>query len=490
MKKYLSLLAILALLSGGCDNLTTGEASAVKEYAPWDMSDEPEDSWELGEDDVPEYDNQKAMQVANMKESIVFADTGEFIPGVGEEGVEAGTPITVITLPETGVWTVDLTAGKGDTDNDLFEVTYDTGISPNIVNPGISYSMGSGGGDVAASVVIKENVTLIPAAYSVRIKIDNAADGITFYKIFEFALSEIVEGAPPPDFKEAPKVYPKIKDGKNYLDIRWEKRASATSYAVYVGTTDVFDAAEKLGDYGEKITSAEFDNDGEGLPEDTPYWVWITATNKANATTQPSPAAKKRTTAPIPEFFWEPKDGILPLFDCLGADHYRFTQTTTGVGMGMTIKYWFGVEHYIGDVYYHEKFYPSGADNKPFPNQGKGKENCIGYPAGVFVIKYQEGHVSKWLQGNDNTPGKMKRYSAVYYWGMDTPETIRGYEHQSYIVNQWAGYAETVTLEEALDKFTCARIGSYLAMGPEPYAQLFHKDNLGTHGGEPEFPYE
>jgi hypothetical protein len=487
MKKYLSLLAILALLSGGCDSLLPNGEDVTKEYDPWDMSSEPDDSWEeIEDDDYPEPDNLEAMQLANIKASITFADTGSFIGGAGT--VDAETPITVITLPETGTWTVGLSAGKGDTDNDLFTVKYDTGVSPS-VTPGISYSMGSGGGTV--SLAVKKEVTLDWGHYSARVGINNGSD--TYTKVFEFDVT-----LSPPLFKEAPRVYPKVDDnGKNYLDIRWEKRATATSYTVYVGKTDVFSAASVLpGTYNgssDSATMTAFPGEDGPLPNDTTYWVWITATN-SSGTTPPSPAAKKRTTAPVPEFFWEPNsEDTLPIFDCHAGDRYRFTETATNIGMGMTIKYWFGVEHYIGDIYYHEIFDPpSGTDNKPFPNTGKDNAVCTGYPAGVFVIKYQEDHVSKWLGGgkpSKNDPTGEKRYSAVYYWGMDTEKTMHGWAHQSYIVNQWAGYAETITLEEALDKFTCARIGTYLHLMPEPYAQEFHREKLGTNGGEPEFPY-
>jgi hypothetical protein len=228
---------------------------------------------------------------------------------------------------------------------------------------------------------------------------------------------------------------------------------------------------------------------GSDLPGNTPYWVWTTAA-KGNATTQPSPPTKKKTTAPVPEFFWKAdSNDVLPIFDCHAGDRYRFTKEDTKT----TIKYWFGVEHYIGDVYYHEVFDPpSDTDNKPFPNKGKDNAVCNGYPAGVFIIKYQEGHVSKWLGGGQpskNDPTGQKRYSAVYYWGMGTTKPSSGGKIESYIVNQWGGYAETITLEEALDRFTCARVATFVHVDPEAYLQEFHKENLGTHGGEPEFPY-
>jgi hypothetical protein len=484
MKKSLSILAALALLLAGCVDPTMPGNDDVRlpdDTGSWGVEDE----WDLDEiEDDPEEDD-PVDPVKIIKKAFTFVSDDTKLVG---ESVAAETTLGSITLPETGdTWTTSLIAGYGDTDNDKFKLVEVPGPNPSVMPAGISYSIGGGGGTV--KLVVKQDVMLEWGHYSARVGINNGSD--TYIKVFEFDVT-----LSPPLFKEAPRVYPIVNGGKDnyttYLDIRWDKRATAQYYTVYVGESDVFSAASPLGTYdssSDSATMTAFPGETGPLPDDTAYWVWITATNDSG-TTPPSPAAKKRTTAPVPEFFWEANnEDTLPVFD-MGSDHYRFTETTTEVGMGMTIKYWFGVEHYIGDIYYHEKFYPTGTDNKPFPNTGKGNENCIGYPAGVFVIKYQEGHVSGWLNNNDKTPGKQKRYSAVYYWGMDTPETIRGYEHQSYIVNQWAGYAETVTLEEALDKFTCARIGSYLAMGPEPYGQFFHKKNLGTHGGEPEFPYQ
>jgi hypothetical protein len=110
MKKVFSILAALALLLAGCIDPTMPGHDTGEYESPWDMSSEPDDSWEeIEDDDDPEPDNLEAMQLANIKASIVFADVGEFIAGVNEETVAPGTPITVITLPEEGVWTVELT---------------------------------------------------------------------------------------------------------------------------------------------------------------------------------------------------------------------------------------------------------------------------------------------------------------------------------------------------------------------------------------------
>jgi hypothetical protein len=135
-----------------------------------------------------------------------------------------------------------------------------------------------------------------------------------------------------------------------------------------------------------------------------------------------------------------------------------------------------GGYNYLGNVVYHEVFDPpSEENNSPFPNVGKHGEDCRGEGrAGVFIIKYQEGRVPKALTNYDNTPGKMKRYSAVYYWGMDGERNQNGQPITgSNIVNQWAGYAETVTLEEAMDKFTCANVRTFLGLTPEPYTKSF-----------------
>jgi hypothetical protein len=291
-------------------------------------------------------------------------------------------------------------------------------------------------------------------------------------------------------FKEAPGVYPSVVEGTNKLTIRWPKRLNAT-YTVYVGKTDDFSAASKLttgqvsgaADYRGWTESVEMTNfpgeESTPLPDNTAYWVWVTATNNLG-TTPPSPVAKKKTSLPIQSFFYDNKYDLdedehegTPYFHMYSGDEYYFTDTT--------VEYWFGESGYnfIGDVVYHETWdLGESGDNGPFPDKGKDNAICTGYPAGVFVIKYQEGHVPEALTKYDNTPGKMKRYGAVYYWGMGTTKPSTAI-HQAagrvevYIVNQWDGYAETVTAEEGIDNFTAERVSVYLKMSPEPYYKDF-----------------
>jgi hypothetical protein len=491
---YYSLFIICSALLAGCIDPTTPLADSGGIFVPantdayadedgWEIIEEPDDDDETavpGVDLPPNYDGSAKTEDERkpLKDRIIFADAGSF---VATGNVAQGATVTTITFPDTGdTWTAELASGPGDTDNALFKIVPEPAVLPS-VRGGVYLSVNTinGKSDVTeAKLVFKEAVTLVPILYSARIKISNG-NNFTGYKIFTFDIT-----LTPPAFTEAPKVYPQVREGKNYLDIRWGSRATATSYTVYVGKSDDFNAAKILGTYNASSNSAEmtaFPDETGDLPGSTYYWVWTTATN-ANGTTLPSPPAKKKTSAPVQEFFWKANDeNIAPMFDCYAGDYYRFTQTA--------IKYWFGVEHYIGDIYYHEIFDPpSSTSNSPFPDKLKDTANCIGLPAGVFIIKYREDHVSGWLKANDKT-GK-KRYSAVYYWGMGAtvPDgKPHAGEIESGIVNQWNGYAETETLEEALDKFTCANVKTYVHVDPESYKKVFTTENRGTHGGEPLF---
>jgi hypothetical protein len=170
-------------------------------------------------------------------------------------------------------------------------------------------------------------------------------------------------------------------------------------------------------------------------------------------------------------------------FDCGGfGDYYRFTPTT--------VKYWGGTNgpyNYLGDILYHEVFdFSSGTSNYPFPNSLKNNPNVIGRPAGVFVIQYRTGRVPPILAAKDeNKPAEKRRtYSAVYYWGMEAtvPDDAINHagEKQAGIVNQWNNYAEAVTYEEAIDRFTAASIGTFLGLMPEPYYKAGFADDMSA----------
>ncbi|MDR2343923.1 MAG: hypothetical protein LBD86_05270 [Spirochaetaceae bacterium] len=454
----------------------------------------------------PEYE-------AALKEQTIFSEPGLV---VGTELVEAGATVTTISFPEeAGPWTAALVKGEGDTHNRLFKI--EPSDDP-----------------AEARLLIKgDDGPLAWGHYSARIRVGNEA-GLAFRRILEFDVT-----LTPPFFSKAPGIYPvavksdgstyptldmqystgdipDITKGKHKLVIKWDKRATATSYKVYVGTMsttiDVTKDPTKapnmppdterilLGTYDDDTTSTEltgYPTGTDGLPDNARYWVWVSASN-ASGETPLSPVGTKKTSVPVQSYFYENKNDkgekqtVANYHDCGGnGDYYRFTPTTA--------KYWFGAGfgagggyNYLGDIVYHETIDlgPDG-ENGAFPDKIKDHANCLGLPAGVFVIKYREGHVPSTLTYNDKTPGKKKRYGAVYYWGTGAikPEGLgtKSGRVESDIVNQWGGgkkyggYAETVTYEEAIDKFTPENIVYFLGLDPEPYYKEFNTELTGPY---------
>jgi hypothetical protein len=284
---------------------------------------------------------------------------------------------------------------------------------------------------------------------------------------------------------------PDIATGATKFVITWPRRATAIKYTVYVGESADFDKATALNS-GNPFTVEQLNKYGEDgflgvetSPYSEPskrYWAWVKAANAYNEETLPSPAATRKTSAPMPDYFYlntndagdtqkitvgNVQKQIPSLHDCGGyGDYYRFTPTT--------VKYWFGPAgsyDYLGDVVYHEAYDVTAADNGRFPDSHKDLASALGLPAGVFVIKYREGRVPSSLTFNDRTAGKMKRYGAVYYWGVGATKQGSGSnagKKEASIVNQWGegkhsdgsphkygAYAETVTYEDAIDRFTC-----------------------------------
>jgi hypothetical protein len=469
MKKYGGLLAALVLLFAGCSNPVTGDGL-------------------LSYNDIYDLDEEEYINRSGVAAGIVFADAG--LVG-GTDTVNAGAVAVTVAFPASdGPWAAELVSGQGSNDNGLFDIRHvnDDGEEDEAA-------------PAKAQLVIKEGTTLLWGPYSVRAKIHNGDGGLVFVKTFAFEVTLC-----PPLFKDAPKVYPFVEgNGKNKLVIRWPKRATATSYTVYVGETDDFSAASVLsGTYNASADNAEMTAfNGADLPDNTAYWVWVTATN-SSGTTPPSPAAKRKTSLPIQPYFYDQyyhqgdskysadAQTGRPWFHGSG-DNYYFTNTTSPVDAGTlgsvkasgTIQYSFGSQgyNYTGDVVYHETWYQgeNGAgseseDNGPFPDMSKSGADCFGLPAGVFVIKYKNVPLVLADRDKDKPADQKRVYSAVYYWGMGAIRPVGSSEAgrmESNIVNQWAGYAETVTMEEALDRFTAANVATFLGLIPEPYYKDF-----------------
>jgi hypothetical protein len=489
-KNFLTLAALLfALLFSSCDNpALDNTTNPAVEQDDWDG----EDAW----DEQDGSNNDEALQI---RSSITFTEP-QLV--VGTNTIEAGAVVTTITFPdEEGPWTASLVNGTGAAHNRLLEIKpYPEQDAEDAPAP-------------YAELVIKENVTLEWGHYSVRIKIDNGEWGLAFYKILEFDVTTC-----PPLFTKAPGVYPYMINGdvtNNKIVIKWDKRATATKYHVYVWTKewttdapppgtaepDPAEAAANavlLGEYGD-VDSAEMKkypgDTEEGLPAGQNYWFWVTASN-GSGTTPRSPAARKKTSSRVPEYFYTKYDEknddnnpdndvtdpyeIDPIFDCGGfGDYYRITATT--------VKYWFpsaweiGSYDYLGDIVYHEAFdLGAGGDNGKFPNEAKDGATALGFPCGVFILKYREGCVPLALTDHDNSPGKQKRFSAVYYWGMGTIKAGGGLAGrvEAHIVNQWGYYAETVTYEEAIDRFYANNVNKFLGLIPEPYYKQFVPETI------------
>jgi hypothetical protein len=459
MKKVLIGLVVFGVLVWGCQN-TVEEPRVVTEYEDALYDDGDSESIESG---------------------IVFADA---MMVVGDK-VNAGDTAGTVSFPATeGVWEAAFVSGPGGTHNKRFTIAYVNDEDDPAVR-------------IGAAFVIKDGEPLRWGRYSVRVAVSNEASGLDYTKVFVFEVTQS-----PAPFKEAPKMYPYVVEGKNKMVITWVKRPATTSYTVYAGTTADFSAATVLGTVsGSAESVAEFatvPGEGGDLPDNTYYWAWVTASNSMG-TTPASPAARKKTTAPVQAYFYDKYETVdstgtkqeeASYFDCGGfGDYYRFTPTQ--------VKYWFGSAggyNYIGDILYHEIFDPQvEGSNYPFPDGLKNNPNVVGLPAGVFVVKYPEGYVPGALTQNDNTQGKMKRYSAVYYWGMGAvvppdekwPDKPHVGKVEAGIVNQWNFYAETVTYEEAIDKFTAANIRTFLGLMPEPYYKHFADDMSGSPHYEP-----
>jgi hypothetical protein len=494
-KRKLAALCLIGVIAvfASCDNpALEGSPAPAVEQDDWDG----EDAWD-------EQDGSNDDEALQIRSSIKFSE-----PQLVGESVAPGALVTTISFPdEEGPWTASLVNGTGGADNLLFEIK----LYPEQEDGGEGEGEGNDEDEPApyAELVIKEDGDALEwGHYSVRIKIDNGDEwGLAFYKILEFDVTLC-----PPLFTRAPIVYPYMINGdvnNNKMVIKWDKRATATSYSVYVWTTDdppgtaEPDPAEAAANavllnpdgYGGDVDSAEMksypgDTDTTtGLPPGKNYWFWVTASN-SSGTTPPSPIARKKTSSPVPEYFYtrydeknydkiedndveEPHE-LDPIFDCGGyGDYYRIT--------AKTVKYWFpsglsdlGSYDYLGDIVYHEAFdLGAGGDNGKFPNEAKDGATALGFPCGVFVLKYREGCVPPVLASRDST----KRYSAVYYWGMGTSKEGTGGSHagrvEANIVNQWARYAETVTYEEAIDRFYANNVQTFLGLIPEPYYKQF-----------------
>ncbi|MDR2602144.1 MAG: hypothetical protein LBC53_06805 [Spirochaetaceae bacterium] len=460
MKKFLSGLAVFLVLFTGCPN-------TVEKTLPPNLNYADEEEYE---EDV-------------FGKSITFAD-----PLLSGETIAAKTEAGTVSFPATGgPWQAEFIDGPGATHNAKFDIKYEYDSEDT-----------EKAAPIKAALVVKE--ALEWGRYSVRVKISNKS-GAAYKKAFAFEVT-----LTPAPFKDPPRMYPYpegVKEGenqKNKMVIKWDKRSGITKYTVYVGASDDFDAATtyKLAEIDGSATELKAEmtafppslETGGDLPDGKKYWAWVTAEN-ALGVSPPSPAAWKQTTSPMQAYFYENIDdkGVAQAeasyFDGGGyGDYYRFTPTT--------IKYWggsVGPYNYLGDVVYHEIYDPvRPGSNWPFPDSLKNNPDVIGYPAGVFVIKYREGRVPPSLTSNDKTPGKQKRYSAVYYWGMGARSPDNAVNHagkvQAGVVNQWAGYAETVTYEEAIDKFTAAAVGKFLHLMPEPYYKHFSDDMSGNRTWE------
>jgi hypothetical protein len=359
----------------------------------------------------------------------------------GTDSIEVGKVAGRLYIPEDDNSTEDetpqityiLSGGQGSQDNGRFEIN---GSDLEITDDPLEY------GD-----------------YAIRIKAVDAYNN-SVEKKFNFKVTNS-----PPAMKNAPAFYPNFigsttSSQGNKLTVEWNLQRSATSYDVWISKTANSANAVLQGTYNDPATSATFDtypgeDEAGKLPNSTRYWVWVKSKN-SKGTSEFSPAAMVKTFDPIDSWWY---DGVSAFqWDTVFSEGYQMTESTiryvfNSAGLGFT-----------GDILHHELFDPADV-TKFFSPTGKFGEDLKGKPAGVFIIKMQEGSYSN----------NGYYYTAVYYWGKGATGrlTIGGTDEISYIINPWDGPPEQETYAKALQAFTAEKFKSkWIKLVPEPYYRV------------------
>jgi hypothetical protein len=300
--------------------------------------------------------------------------------------------------------------------------------------------------------------------YAVRVRADDADNNNGVEKKFTFRVT-----LEPPAMKKKPVLYPNfIGDtpaNQNKLTVEWNEQRGATGYTVYISNTDDNPNAgtTKTVQTTYTTTSAVIDTfpDEDGkLPDSTRYWVWVKWTN-SKGTSDFSPVATVKTFDPIDPWWYE--DVRVFAFDIQEADWYHITDSTVEYGFGTQ-----GGWNFVGDIIHHEVFDPEVVEEF-FPQRGKHSEDMVGFPAGIFIIKYRPDRQPTWTHPAGNN------YMGVYYWGKGVIGDARfgmSSGPLAYIINSYAGPAEQKTFVDALEAFTGPAIRKWNAGVAEPYYRV------------------
>jgi hypothetical protein len=418
---------------------------------------------------------------------------------LGDDTAGPGVKVAVLTLPLP--WEVKLPDVE---DNALFTIVDErTAEQPAVSRlPLLANKIEDDEGeddtgeDDKVRVVIKEDTPpLAWGKYRVVLEVSNPdIQDSSFTKKFDFTVTQT-----PPPFKNAPGVYPYITGvGKNKLTVRLSQQiVGADGYKVYVGTAGDSSAAllynaavDKLA-FAVDITDIDGDSVDGGLPDETTYYVWLSAYNSEGESAL-SPAAKVTTSFKLPEAFYKDDDG----------NSFFAWDSYSGVAEG---------DHSGGDLYV---IYPPGSNERIYPggilHYGPIRENLKGTlgtsgfrgdivyfykedraigrskwgekltgPSGVFIIRYHDDSVSS-VSGMSHV--KERRYMGIYFYGLGTIQTVDVaygpsgsslglplcYFGNSYYLPTMVN-PEVDTFEEAFNWFTLANINKFIAFVAVPW---------------------
>jgi hypothetical protein len=473
---YLAAFTIcFTLLASGCDN----DLAVERLYAPdadtpdWWSDDELWEETEDEDDDIP---------VPVKKLVSIDAVSGLIL---NSDDTKKNATVATLTLPLT--FAVELP--ENIEDNALFAIQdnrQDTDPYPSILAPiaNILASEGGGNDTGAVKIVINSEPSLEFGIYKVIIRID-PNDGINdpFTKKIEFTVAKT-----PPPFKTAPTVHPYITaPGKNKLKVSWnESPITATNFRVHVGTT-----LNNGQPYGEllgtstrtmDITDIEDDSTYGGLPDGITYYVWLTAINN-DGESPLGPPATRTTSATLWRDFYkndgEVKDeGEREDFYCWDSfygsgqpsgDYYIITPPSTE-HPGGTLQY--GIDG-PGEIVYHAtgRMRTASKWGEPLTDVN-----------GVIIYKYPHTHSGNTSRGE----AANRNYQGVYYYGLGSIQTkgpadgvvtgpnknplglVECYFGNSYDLNGKYN-PETENPEEAIDRFTLAKTGKFIAFIATPW---------------------
>jgi hypothetical protein len=451
---------ILYLIFASCDN------TVLDNTPPGDRYDIVEDA---DDDDGGQYEdpgpNDPDAPLTERSFRVIDA-----VSGFSLDEAVADAVVATLSLPEReGPWSADLPTTLGD--NRHFELRDGEATED----------------AVTKKVVIKTALGLESYTIRVRIYRTSTPETTSYYKTIRFAVTDT-----PAPFAKAPIVYPYITGiNLNKLTVSWSGPSGAKGFRVYVGTDPETRPATAYTDIDDlTVSSIDITEiEGDGLPDGTTYYVWVSAYNNSGETV--SPRASRTTTTSIPTFFYDqPKNGQ-------GKDFVSWDSFTGGSKPGEG-----GVDFYIvtppndenpspymqygperggqlfgykGDIAYHVAFDPAEAARlAPHTQYGKYGERLDNLPAGVFIVEYETPH------GTVENP---RTYQGVYYWGVggtyQSSTTV--YFSNSYGLGavsstkpngekyKFAGNPETATLERAIDRFTLENMDEFIAYVAVPW---------------------